>query len=297
MAGLMDRTLETTRLETGQFAFDFRLVDLASRIREAASHFHSDPQHPLVLDVPDEPLPAWADGERITEVVENLLQNAVKYSPNGGEVRLAVRRERETARISVSDHGIGIASEDMAKLFRPFSRLHDRKSAGIEGFGLGLSICERFVRAHGGGFVVESRPGEGSTFSFTLPLFGAAAQARAPVIVVGAPDAGTRRDVRRAAEVLGFVVHEVQDGVEAVETAARLRPAAVVLERILPRLRADEVAERLQAQEATRAVPILLLGAADGSAFKAGLFRECLPHPLDRRMLQTALERLGAPVH
>ena len=89
-------------------------------------------------------------------------------------------------------------------------------------------------------------------------------------------------------------MHEVQDGVEAVEAAARLRPAALVLERILPRLRADEVAERLASQAATRSVPILLLGAADGAA---GLFRECLPHPLDRRMLQAALERLGAPVH
>jgi signal transduction histidine kinase/DNA-binding response OmpR family regulator len=297
MAKLMDRTLDTTRLETGQFAFDFKLVDLSARIREAANHFTTDPAHPLVVELPDEPLPAWADGERIAEVVENLLQNAVKYSPGGGQLRLAVRRERELARVSVSDRGIGIAAEDVARLFRPFSRLHDRKTSGIEGFGLGLSICERFVRAHGGRFEVESTLGEGSTFSFTLPLFGAAAQARAPVIVVGAPDAGTRRDVRRAAELLGFTVHEVQDGVEAVETAARLRPAAVVLERILPRLRADEVAERLQAQEATRAVPILLLGAAEGTPFKAGLFRECLPHPLDRRMLQAALERLGAPVH
>jgi CheY-like chemotaxis protein len=103
--------------------------------------------------------------------------------------------------------------------------------------------------------------------------------------------------VRRAAEPLGFTVHEVQDGVEAVEAAARLRPAALVLERILPRLRADEVAERLASQAATRAVPILLLGAADDASGAAGLFRECLPHPLDRRMLQAALERLGAPVH
>jgi len=296
MAKLMDRTLDTTRLETGQFAFDFKLVDLSARIRETADHFTSDPAHPLVVELPDEPLPALADGERIAEVVENLLQNAVKYSPGGGPVRLAVRREREVAKVSVSDRGIGIAAADLTRLFRPFSRLHDRTTSGIEGFGLGLSICERFVRAHGGRFEVESTLGEGSTFSFTLPLFGAVAQARVPVIVVGAPDAGTRRDVRRAAEVLGFVVHEVQDGVEAVETAARLRPAAVVLERILPRLRADEVAERLQAHETTRSVPILLLGAADPS-FKAGLFRECLPHPLDRRMLQTALERLGAPVH
>jgi CheY-like chemotaxis protein/anti-sigma regulatory factor (Ser/Thr protein kinase) len=294
MAGLMDRTLESNRLETGQFAFDFRLVDLSARIREACEAFGSDPAHPLVLELPDEPLPAWADGERIAEVVENLLHNAVKYSPDGGEVRLAVKRERETAVVSVSDRGIGIAPENLAKLFRPFSRLHDRKASGIEGFGLGLSICERFVRAHGGRFEVKSRPGEGSSFSFTLPLFAAAAQSRTPVLVLATSDAGTRRDVRRTAEPLGFAVHEVQDGVEAVEAAARLRPAALVLERILPRLRADEVAERLSEQAATRAVPILLLGAADDAA---GRFRECLPHPLDRRMLQAALERLSAPVH
>ena len=253
MAGLMDRTLDTTRLETGQFAFDFRLVDLSARLREAAAHFPSDPAHPVVLDVPDEPLPCWADGERVAEVVENLLSNAVKYSPDGGEVRLGVRRERETAVVSVSDHGIGIAPEDLGRLFRPFSRLHDRSLKGIEGFGLGLSICERFVRAHGGRFDVRSAPGEGSTFSFTLPIFGAAAQARPPLVVVAAPDAGTRREVRRVAEDLGFAVHEASDGVEAVESAARLRPAVVVLDRILPRLRAEEVAERLRALPATRA--------------------------------------------
>ena len=74
--------------------------------------------------------------------------------------------------------------EDLGRLFRPFSRLHDRKASGIQGFGLGLSISERFVRAHGGRCEVTSVPGEGSTFSFTLPLFGALAQARSPVVVV-----------------------------------------------------------------------------------------------------------------
>jgi CheY-like chemotaxis protein/anti-sigma regulatory factor (Ser/Thr protein kinase) len=297
MARLMDRTLETTRLETGQFAFDFRLVDLAARLREAAAHFPSDPAHPLVVDVPDEPLPCWADGERVAEVVENLLSNAVKYSPGGGEVRLAVRRERETAVVSVSDHGIGIATEDLGRLFRPFSRLHDRKLKGIEGFGLGLSICERFVRAHGGCFDVRSVPGEGSTFSFTLPLFGASAQLRPPVVVVAAPDAGTRREVRRVAEELGFAVHEATDGVEAVESAARLRPTAVVLDRILPRMSAEEVAERLRSQPATRAVPLVLLASGEDLGPRAALFSECLSRPVDRRMLAAALEKLGAPVH
>ena len=296
MAGLMDRTLQTTRLETGQFAFDFRLVDLAARLREAAAHFPSDPAHPLVLDVPDEPLPSWADGERIGEVIENLLSNAVKYSPDGGEVRLSARRDRETAVVSVSDRGIGIAAEDLVRLFRPFSRLHDRRADGVEGFGLGLSICERFVRAHGGRFDVRSAPGEGSTFSFTLPLFGAAAQGRAPIVLVAAPDAGTRREVRRVAEDLGFAIHEAADGVEAVEAAARLRPAVVVLDRILPRLRAEEVAERLRAQASTRAVPLVALASGDDLGASAVLFSECLSRPVDRRLLAAALERLGVPV-
>jgi signal transduction histidine kinase/DNA-binding response OmpR family regulator len=297
MATLMDRTLETTRLETGRFAFDFRLVDLAARLRESAAHFPPAPDHPLALDVPDEPLPCWADGERIAEVVENLLSNAVKYSPNGGEVRLAVRRDRETAVVSVSDRGIGIAPEDVGRLFRPFSRLHDRGAGGVEGFGLGLSICERFVRAHGGRFEVRSMPGEGSTFSFTLPLFGAAAQARSPLVLVAAPDAGTRREVRRVAEESGFEVQEVADGVEAVEATARLRPAVVVLDRILPRLRADEVAERLRAQPATGTTPLVVLAASEDLGSHAALFSECLSRPVDRRLLGAALERLGVPVH
>jgi signal transduction histidine kinase/DNA-binding response OmpR family regulator len=296
MARLMDRTLETTRLETGQFVFDFRLVDLAARVREAAAAFATDSVHPLVVDVPDEPLPCWADGERVAEVVDNLLSNAVKYSPGGGEIRLTVRRERETVVVSVSDRGIGIAPQDTDRLFRPFSRLHDPKARGIEGFGLGLSICDRFVQAHGGRLEVESVPGQGSTFRFQLPLFGAVAQSHAPVVVVASADAGTRRELRRAAEARGFAVHEVVDGVAAVETASRLRPAAVVLDRILPRLGAVEAAERLRGLEATRSVPLLVLSSAGELGEKASWFRECLPRPVEAESLGAALDRLATPV-
>lgn len=296
MARLMDRTLETTRLETGQFVFDFRLIDLGARLREAAEGFAADPAHPLVVEIPDEPLPCWADGERVAEVVDNLLSNAVKYSPEGGEVRLSVRRERETAIVSVSDRGIGIAAEDYSRLFRPFSRLEASKTRGIEGFGLGLSICDRFVQAHGGRLEVESVPGEGSTFRFRLPLFGALAQSQAPVVVVASADAGTRRELRRAAEGRGFAVEEASDGVAAVEAATRLRPAAVVLDRILPRLSAVEAAERLRGLAATRTVPLLVLSTAGDIGDKASWFRECLPRPVEAETLGAALDRLAAPV-
>jgi CheY-like chemotaxis protein len=143
---------------------------------------------------------------------------------------------------------------------------------------------------------VTSVPGQGSTFSFTLPLFGAVAQARPPLVLVAATDAGTRREVRRAAVGLGFAVHEVEDGVEAVEAAVRLRPAAVVLDRILPRLRAEEVADRLRVLPATSGVPLLVLAERAELGASAELFRECLPRPLDGRALVAALERLAAPV-
>jgi signal transduction histidine kinase/DNA-binding response OmpR family regulator len=296
MASLMDKTLETTRLETGHFAFDFGLIDLGAKVREAVARQPDDPSHRLVLDLPDHPLPCWADGERLIEVLDNLLSNAVKYSPDGGDVKIAIRRERDIAVVSVIDRGIGIALVDREKLFRPFSRLHDRKRTGIEGFGLGLHICERIINAHGGRLTVDSRPGEGSTFSFSLPLFGAAAQSRAPLVIVAARDAGTRREVRRVAEELGYGIHEVTDGVEAVEAAIRLIPAALVLDRVLPRLRAEEVAERLRDQPATAALPLFALANPEDLGEQAALFRACVPKPLDRRVLAAALERLGAAV-
>ncbi len=296
MAGLMDKTLETTRLETGHFAFDFGLIDLGAKVRDVAGRLPEDPRHPVVLDLPDHPLPCWADAERLAEVLDNLLSNAIKYSPEGGEVRIGIRRDRDTAVVSVSDHGIGIAPDDRPKLFRPFSRLHDRKRAGIEGFGLGLHICDRIVGAHGGRLTVDSTPGVGSTFSVALPLFGAAAQTRAPLVLVAARDPGTRREVRRVAEELGFGIHEVTDGVEAVEAATRLMPAAIVLDRVLPRLRAEEVAERLRDHQATLALPLFVLANPEDLGPQAALFRACVPKPLDRRALAAALEGLSAAV-
>ena len=157
MAGLMDKTLTTARLETGHMSFDFGLVDLAELAREAGKRFSGDERHPLVLEVPDYPLPSWADTGRVADVLDNLLANAVKYSPRGGTVKLRVERGRETAVFSVSDQGIGIAPKDRDRLFRPFSRVRDAETAEIDGFGLGLYICERVARAHGGKLDVRER--------------------------------------------------------------------------------------------------------------------------------------------
>jgi signal transduction histidine kinase/DNA-binding response OmpR family regulator len=289
MANLVDKTLKTTRLETGHFPFEFGLVELGAAVREVVERFPLDERHPMELDLPEDPVPCWADLDRISEVLENLLSNAVKYSPDGGAVRVELRRLDDSAHLTVRDVGIGIASRDMDRLFRPFSRVRDRRTAEIEGSGLGLYICERIVRAHGGQLAVDSTPGQGSAFSFTLPIFGAGQQARPPLVLVAAADDRTRREVRRVAAEQGFATHEVSDGVEAVEAALRLVPAVVVVDRILPKLGAREVAERLRENAATEGVPVVALADRSELDDPTGLFSGFVPKPLDPESLAAAL--------
>ena len=107
--------------------------------------------------------------------------------------------------------------------------------------------------------------------------------------------ASREAEQKRVAEELGYSIHEVADGVEAVEAAIRLMPAAIVLDRILPRLRAEEVAQRLRDHEATVGLPLFALANPEDLGAQAGLFRACLPKPLDRKVLASALEGLRVP--
>jgi CheY-like chemotaxis protein len=292
MASLVEKTLKTTRLETGHFPFEFDLVEFGELLRDVLRRRPDDATHPVHAELPEDPLPAWADRDRLVEVLDNLISNAVKYSPAGGAVNVRVTSQGETLTVTVEDQGLGIASNDLPRLFRPFSRVRTASTAGIEGSGLGLYICERIVKAHGGRLWAESELERGSTFSFTLPLYGATAQTRPSLVLVAASDEGTCREVRRVAEELGYSTHEVADGVEAVEAAIRLRPVAIVLDRILPRLRADEIAERLRENAGTAAVPLFVLAAAEDLGERASLFQACVPKPLDHAALSQALAGL-----
>jgi signal transduction histidine kinase/DNA-binding response OmpR family regulator len=289
MANLVDKTLKTTRLETGHFPFDFGIIDLAATLRGVVARFRTTDLHVLVAEIPEDPVPCRADRDRIAEVAENLLSNSVKYTPAGGRILLKVTTDRETATVSVSDQGLGIAPEDMKRLFRPFSRIRTPATATIEGSGLGLYICERIIRAHGGTVRIESQPGKGSTCTFSIPVFGVTAQTRPPLVLIATVDEQTRREIRRVAQDLGYAAHEVADGVEAMEAALRLLPTVAVLDRLLPRLRAEEVAERLCDHESTATIPLIGLGVPDELGASADRFRAWIPKPVDRILLATTL--------
>jgi GAF domain-containing protein/FixJ family two-component response regulator len=189
MAHLVDKTLKTTRLETGQLAFEFALVDAGAKLREVATRLPKDAARPLRLDLPDHPLPVWADADRLAEVAENLLANAVKYSPDGGEIRLFARRERETVVLGVEDRGLGLGPADRDRLFRPFSRVRSPRTADIEGSGLGpLHLRADRARARG-----PLRGGERAGTRLDLRLQPASLRLRREVAGAAGAGGGARR--------------------------------------------------------------------------------------------------------
>jgi signal transduction histidine kinase len=107
---------------------------------------------------------------RVERILYNLVDNAIKYSPNGGEVRIFARQDGDFLTMGVSDQGPGISRDDQARLFQSFERLGAIVSGSIQGTGLGLRVCRLLVEAHGGRIWVESEKGKGSTFFFTLPV-------------------------------------------------------------------------------------------------------------------------------
>ncbi len=168
---LTNSLLDMSRLESGQPVvnlFSTSPVLLAVDAVEAVSPVAETKNQIIKLNVPPDTPPVLVDGDMIRRVLINLLENAVKYSPPGGEITLGADIEDDVARIWVQDSGPGILTLDQEQIFDKYTRLNPKGSQ--KGFGLGLAYCRLAIEGHGGQIWVESEPGEGSRFSFTLPL-------------------------------------------------------------------------------------------------------------------------------
>ncbi len=171
LADIVENLLELSRFQVNKLAPRKEPTDIATTASAVVEKLRGKSAiHRLVVDLPAGLPQVFTDRIRVERVLYNLVDNAIKYSPGGGEVRISGKQERGDLVLSVGDEGIGIAPEDQPKLFQSFGRLNAYHTRMVSGVGLGLRVCQILVESLGGRIWFESQPGKGSTFCFSIPL-------------------------------------------------------------------------------------------------------------------------------
>jgi CheY-like chemotaxis protein/two-component sensor histidine kinase len=286
-------------------------VNLPGLIRDMASNVHPEAvkkQVTVTLTDPDAgPLFIWSDQRRIRQVLLNLLSNAIKYNKPGGyvtigtELRPADSRGIIQVRISVSDSGIGISPEDIAKLFNPFERIGADKTA-IEGTGLGLAVVKKLIEAMGGTVGVESEIGHGSTFWLEMPLAGEGISEKENI--PGKPEPKGESAVRSGIVLYfednlpntelveqtlsthrkGIRLISVTSGQQAVQLAIEHKPDLILLDLDLPDMHGSEVFRNLQSDPESKSFPVVIISA------------DAMPQQVEELMLAGARDYLTKPL-
>ncbi len=308
MARLLDDLLDVSRVTQGKIRITKQVIDVVASAQEAAQVVQTLIEkrgHTLKLDLPKHPVYVEGDPARLLQVQENLLENAAKYTPRGGEVRLVIREQDGQAIISVRDNGIGIAPEMQAKIFELFVQSPQQLSDVEAGMGIGLTLVQSIVRLHGGQVTVRSDgPGTGSEFEVRLPITD-----RRPADDVAdesVTDADTRvvlvednADSREMLESLlkmdGYEVTTAQDGQQGYETIIKQQPDVALVDLGLPGIDGYEVARRVRVELAGRRIRLIALTgygrSVDRDAVFAAGFDEHLVKPVDPDDLVRILRR------
>ncbi|MBA2462213.1 MAG: response regulator [Actinobacteria bacterium] len=258
---LIDDFLDLHRLEEGNFTLSLEPVALDDVVCEQA-RFYRAQSNLHTIDVDVEPgVTVLGERDRIAQVLANLLTNAIKYSPEGGQVRVSAKRSGSCARVEVHDAGIGIPADQQRHVFEKFFRVDSTDTRRIGGTGLGLALCRDIVEAHGGRIELESVEGEGSSFRFELPLAEGVHQAtglRERVLVVE-DDPAMAELLRIYLEEDGYEVEVVATGEEALARADQRPPAMVCLDIGLPgRLDGWGVLAQLKSSSRTAQIPVVI---------------------------------------
>ncbi|HLA27335.1 MAG TPA: response regulator [Syntrophales bacterium] len=261
-----------------------------------------------------------ADAKHFKQVLYNLLSNAVKFTQEGGTVNLgavlsqgAGQAGTNLVQISVSDTGIGIAPEDYGKVFSEFQQIDDSYSRQQEGTGLGLALSKRLVELNGGEMWFSSEKGKGSTFTFTIPLVHSPDRAAEEIVTsAGSVEDGREdgasgkelvlviEDEPRSAELIsiylaqaGYRVAFAADGEEGLRLAIELRPSAITLDIMLPKMDGWQVLNALKENPITREIPVIVSSMVDEKimAYDLGAVDYVLK-PLNRQELIVKLETL-----
>ncbi|WP_198173702.1 ATP-binding protein [Lysobacter soli] len=316
---MVDDLLDISRISRGKVELDRRRVDLVHEVRVAAEAMqptYEAENRTLSIDLTPSPLMVCADTTRVMQVLGNLLSNALKFTPEGGHIRVSLAREGDEAVLCVRDDGIGIADDDLEQIFASFMQVDTSLERGQNGLGLGLAVAKELVSMHGGRIQARSKGlGEGSEFMVRLPLdeipemfeFEPVDVSGAP-LVIECPDAHAWRrvlvvdDNRASADTLalllrlsGFEVAVAYEGRQAVDRARAWRPDAVVMDIGMPDLNGFEACRAMRDDAEGRpfvAIALTGWGGADAKqASRDAGFDLHLVKPAEPSAITELLER------
>jgi DNA-binding response OmpR family regulator/two-component sensor histidine kinase len=296
LVALINDLLDISRIESGRIKLKIEVVDLKPVIHEVVVTMEpllTGKRQTLSVEVAPDLPPARADRDRVVQILTNLVSNAHKYTPDEGAIEVVAGRQDGQLQVKVKDNGMGISADDVPKLFTRFFRVDNSLTRQIGGTGLGLSIVKSIVEMQGGKVAVDTAPGRGSTFSFTLPV--AEQPAEAPSAPAPAPATATAPAIGKPSEPLPEAIPEQEraavlvvdekrddaeqlvrllqragyaadavDGVEpALQHIATRRPELITVGVRVPGLAGSEAARRLAREPVSQDIPLLLLSIHD----------------------------------
>lgn len=313
MIRLVDDLLDVSRISRGKLTVRREPIELASVIQNAVDTVRpllDTEQQTLSLEVPERPIYMQADPVRLSQVFANLLNNASRYTQNGGRIALSVVVKGNTVRVVVSDNGKGIAAESLPGIFAMFAQDQDAGLRVQAGLGVGLALAKRLIELHGGSITAESRgPGMGSTFTVQLPVKAALTAGHDKAPVEAKRDVGRRSRILLVDDNVDFAMslsfllkdmgHEVcvaHDATEALDRAPEFRPDFAFLDIGLPIVDGYELARRLQAS-LNGDIPLVAISGwgqeEDRRRAKEAGFAWYLVKPVGLDSIRTALDSLA----
>jgi PAS domain S-box-containing protein len=305
---MVNELLDLSRIESGKMELRIEPTDLAplaQRVVTQLSPLIAEKNHDVVIDADPVLRLAAVDADRMTQILTNLISNAVKYTPSGGRVTISLRNDADAVVVSIRDTGVGLDESDLLQLFTRFFRARNRITREVSGTGLGLSITRMLVEMHGGSITVESVPGEGSTFTVTVPAAAPVSVAHPdplPDSTVSVPggtillvedDADIARLIAQYLSRSGHTVHIAPDAATALELARRNRFDLITLDVVLPDIDGFSLLDVLRDASNNQRVPVMMLSMLpdDGSAEAHGA-NDYMEKPVLETELMERISRL-----
>ena len=293
LQGLINQIMDLTKIEAGRFELKKEALDMTAFVKRFVGTFQSLADYKevkLLLETPSAPIPVWASMSALEQVLGNLLNNAIKFTDAGGEIKVHLQRQTDkTLSLSVADTGFGISPEDLPHIFERFYQAKDDRNKQGGGTGIGLALASDLVKLHEGTLSATSELNKGSTFTLVLPIMENAPQvlvepapasfdSRVPLaferqdapkadpnedrarLLIIEDQADLRAFIRQMFEA-DYVVFEAENGEAGFEMAKSAMPDLVLCDVMMPKMNGFEVAEALQQNSETKGIPFLFLTA------------------------------------